>query len=162
MEIHDRNLCASCLQEEYDAFSHECIHETMAKNEKWLRHYKINSWPRWDYSMDEATLTFSEAGAPKVFCEMQVVGSTEGDSWEWSWGNKNYPDICKTRMLEVKELGAIKQWDQLTSLFLTNDEYLGWKCASIATHVLNGIFTYRCPHEGDFLYLAVLSAQFVN
>lgn len=134
----------------------------MAKNDRWFEHYKIDSWPRWDYSMDEATLTFSEAGTPKVICQMQVVGSTEGDSWEWSWGNKNLPDPCKTLMFKVKEFGAVKQWDQLTSLFLTNDEYLGWECASIALHVLNGIFAYRCPNKGDFLYLVVLSAQFVS
>jgi hypothetical protein len=134
----------------------------MDKNEKWLERYKINSWPRWDYAMEEATLTFSAAGVPKVVFRMQVVGSTKGDSWEWSWGNPHIPEACKARMLEVKEFGAAKQWARLTSLFLTNDEYLGWECASVASHILNGIGAYRCPAEGDFVYLVVLSAKFVN
>ncbi len=56
----------------------------MAKNEKWLAYYKINSWPRWDYSTEEATLTFSASGVAKVICQIQVVGTTEGTSWEWS------------------------------------------------------------------------------
>jgi hypothetical protein len=67
-------------------------------------------------------------------------------------------------MTEVQEFGASKEWSDLTSRFLTNDEYLGWKCASVASHILNGLFVYRCPTDdaGDFLYLVVLSAEFVQ
>jgi hypothetical protein len=105
MESHDRHLCASCLQEEYETFSHECVHESIAKNEKWLAHYRIHSWPRWDYSSEDATITFSEAGIAKVICQMQVVGTTEGDSWEWSWNNPKFPESCKRRMSEVQKFG---------------------------------------------------------
>ena len=63
----------------------------MEKSNLWLAKYKIGTWPRWDYSMDNGTLIFSERGKAKVICEMQVVGSAQGESWEWSWGNENYP-----------------------------------------------------------------------
>jgi hypothetical protein len=164
MGNHERHLCDACLKEEYADFKHTCVHESMAKNDIWLNKYKINDWTRWDYSMEDATLTFSDKGKPKVICDMQVVGSTEGDSWEWSWGNITYPIACRRRMNEVKVFGEEKQWSLLTTLFLTADEYLGWECAAIANHVLNGIGAYRCPSggKGDFMYVVILDSRFVN
>lgn len=164
MSDHDRKLCNACLKKEYEAFRHECVHESMAKNEIWLKEFKINDWPRWDYSMEDATLTFSQDGNPKVVCDMQVVGTTVGDSWEWSWGNHHLPDACRYLMQEVLSFGEEKEWELLTTLFLDNDEYLGWECSSIANHVLNGIGAYRCPDndESGFVYVVILSSRFVN
>jgi hypothetical protein len=66
-------------------------------------------------------------------------------------------------MQEVNEFGQEKKWEKLTTLFLNNDEYLGWECASIASHVLNGIGAYRCPSgDGNFVYVVILSSRFVN
>jgi hypothetical protein len=127
--------------------------------------YKIRSWPRWDYSLEEATLTFSEDGKAKVICEIQAVGSVVGEEWEWSWGNSNLPNTCKSRMLAVKEFCSEKQWNKLTSLFLPSNEYLGWELASIAVHLLGGTGVYRCPDSETpeyFMYLAILSSRFVN
>jgi len=164
MSEHDRTLCDNCLREQYADFKHECIHEAMARNRGWLAKYSIHSWPRWDYSTDDATLTFSEDGVAKVICQMQVVGSIQGDSWEWSWGNSNFPDTCRRRMSEVNDFGEEKQWEQLTTLFLTSDEYVGWECASVACHVLNGEGAYRCPSsDGDgAVFVVVLSSEFVQ
>jgi len=138
----------------------------MAKNKVWLKEYKIDDWPRWDYEMDDATLIFSENGKAKVICQIEVAGSTNPTSWEWSWGNENYPLTCRKRMEEVRTLGEEKQWDKLTSLFLEYDEYVGWECASIANHVLNGIGVYKCPsseeNKENAVYVVILSAQFVN
>jgi len=136
----------------------------MAKNAAWLEQYRINDWPRWDYSLANCTLTFSEGGQAKVICNMRAVGSVQGSSWEWSWGNENLPDACKNRMEEVQSFGEEKSWDKLTKLFLNNEEYLGWELASVTSHVLDGIGVYRCPHEtpGSFLYLVILSSDFVN
>ena len=165
MSDHDRNLCQACLEEEYDEFAHARTHESMAQNDIWRDKYKINDCPRWDYSLEEATLTFSKEGKPKVICQMQAIGSVEGDSWEWSWGNANFPDACKARMHEVREFGEEKQWPKLTSLFLDSDDYLGWELASVSIHILGGTAVYRCPDSetpGYYMYLAILSSQFVN
>jgi len=162
MSDHERHLCDTCLRDEYDEFAHDCIHKSIDQNNVWLEKYKINDWPRWDYSLEEATLTFSQKGV----CQIQAIGSVQGSSWEWSWGNKNLPDSCKTRMHEVRRFGEEKQWPTLTTLFLDNDsEYFGWELASVSVHILNGIAVYRCPDSdtlGYFMYLVILSAQFVN
>jgi hypothetical protein len=165
MSKHERHLCEGCLQDEYEAYAHDRVHESIDQNKTWLENYKIRSWPRWDYSLEDATLTFSENGKAKVICDIQAVGSVVGDEWEWSWGNGNLPEACKSRMPAVKEFGEEKQWNRLTSLFLPSNEYLGWELASITVHLLGGIGVYRCPDSGTpgyFMYLAVLSSRFVN
>jgi hypothetical protein len=73
-------------------------------------------------------------------------------------------------MCVVHELGEEKDWDRLTTLFLPNDENVGWECASIANHLLGGIGAYRCPDSDskrddnlvDAVYVAILSARFVD
>jgi hypothetical protein len=78
---HEGHLCETRLKEELGEFTHTCVHESMTKNETWFAKYKIDDLPRWDYSMEDATLIFSEDGKAKVICDMQVVGSTQDDSW---------------------------------------------------------------------------------
>ena len=138
----------------------------MEKNEAWLGRYRIREWPRWDYSLEDCTLTFSHEGKPKVICDIRAVGSVQGESWEWSWGNKNLPDACKDRMDQVRALGQEKGWERLSQLFLENDkDYLGWELASVTSHVLDGTAVYRCPDSetpGYFMYLVILSSEFVN
>jgi len=162
----DHHLCDPILDEEYKEFAHECVHKSIDQNNVWLEQYRINDWPRWDYSLEDATLTFSKDGKPKVVCEIRAIGSVQGDSWEWSWGNANLPDACKDRMLEVRDFGEEKQWGRLRSLFLKNDdEYLGWELASITVHVLGGTAVYRCPDSetpGYFMYLVILKSEFVQ
>jgi hypothetical protein len=160
-----RHLCDACLADEYQSWAHERIHESIAQNDIWLAKYKINDWPHWNYSLENCTLTFSQDAKSKVICEIRAVGSVQGDSWEWSWGNKNLPDPCKSRMSEVREFGEHKQWSKLTSLFLDNEEGLGWELASVTAHLLGGTAVYRCPDSqtpGYFMYLVILSSRFVN
>ena len=166
MSDHERNHCDTCLQQEYESFRHDCFHESMAQNDLLIEKYRIDSWPRWDYSMEDATLIFSDDGKAKLICQIEVAGSTTPTSWEWSWGNENYPISCRKRMGAVYAFGEEKQWDKLTSLFLEYDEYVGWECTSIACHVLNGIGIYKCPNsrksKKDAVYVVILSAEFVN
>lgn len=165
MTDHERDLCETCLRKEYDEFRHACIHESMAKNHIWLEQYAINSWPRWDYSLEDATLTFSKDGLPKVMCRIEVVGSIKGETWEWSWGNESLPFACRRGMGRIHEFGEERQWVRLSTLFLESDEYVGWECAAIANHVLGGIGVYRCPHDRaprDAVYVVIRSAEFVN
>ena len=165
MSGHGRNLCESCLANEYEEFAHKCVHLSIDQNEVWLEKYKINDWPRWDYSLEMATLTFSKEGRAGVVCQIQAVGSVQGDSWEWSWGNANLPAACKTRMHEVREFGEELKWTRLSSLFLDDQEGLGWELASVAVHLLDGTAVYRCPDSetpGYFMYLVILSSEFVH
>lgn len=165
MSDHDEDLRKTCRENEYETWAHDRIHESIERNDLWLKSYKIRDWPRWDYSLECCTLTFSKDGVSQVICDIQAIGSSLNDSWEWSWGNKNLPEACKTRLREVREFGESKGWSKLTSLFLENSEYLGWELASVTSHLLNAQAVYRCPDSetpGYFLYLVVLSSRFVS
>ena len=170
MSTHKTILCETCSLKPFEEFKHTCVHECMDLNKAMMETYKLGHWPRWDYQMEDATLVFSRDGKPQVICDMQVVGSTEGDTWEWSWGNAHLPEACRSRMCVVHELGEEKDWDRLTTLFLPNDENVGWECASIANHLLGDIGAYRCPDSDskrddnlvDAVYVAILSARFVD
>ena len=162
MTPHDRNLCADCLLEDYENFRHACVHEAQANNESWRNKYRIDDYPRWDYSMQDATLMFSIDGKNKVVCNMQVIGSLHGSSWEWSWGNPNLPDACRERVHEVRALGEEKQWCQLTHLFSECGPFTASEYGSIAAHILGAIALYRCGDENDAVWVVVMSSEFVN
>lgn len=169
MSVSHRTLCEVCLQKEYEEFRHTCVHESIDCNARLNETYKLGTWPRWDYQMDDATLIFSKDGEARVICDVEVAGSTEGNTWEWSWGNATMPQSCRSRMCAIHELGTEKNWTRLNTLFLPNDEYVGWECAGIANHLLGGIGVYRCPtsdskrddHLVDAVYVVILSARFV-
>jgi hypothetical protein len=165
MSSHDRHLCEACRQNEYEEYAHQCVHEAIEQNQLWIERFGIRNLPRWDYSLEDCTLTFSREGQAKVICDIVAVGSVQGSSWQWSWGNKNLPATCKARMDEVRSFGEEKQWSKLASPFLNSSDYVGWECASVTFHLLNGIATYRCPDSetpGYFMYLVILSSHFVN
>jgi len=163
----DRHVCDACLEKEYEAYAHARIHESMERNDAWTEKFRITSWPRWDYDHEGSHLTFSEAGHTRVIADIVVVGTTDknGTRWEWSWGNPNFPAESREKMAMVREFGEEKEWAKLTSLFLDNDEYLGWELSSIAGHILNAEGSYRCPDNddpGNFIYILAFNTKFVN
>jgi hypothetical protein len=163
MSDHQRNLCEACLQSEYEEFRHACVHEFMTRNSAWMGEYSIGTWPRWDYEMDDATLTFSENGNAKVIANMLVVGTVHGKEWQWSWGNANIPDRHRASLKDVFGFGTQKGWSSLTTLFLDSDDYLGWELSAVAGHILQAQALYRCPSGPEnFVYLAILQTQFIQ
>lgn len=166
-EQHHRQICQACLEKEYEAYRHACVHESMERNDVWRAKFKIGTWPRWDYEHEESRLVFSEAGRPRVIADIVVVGMVDkgGSRWEWSWGNPNFPIATRQSMDSVRAFGAEKEWPQLTSLFLDNDDYLGWELTSISHHLLNAEGAYRCPDDdepGNFIYVLAFNTHFVN
>jgi hypothetical protein len=158
---HNPDLCDTCQSADYESFRHDCVHESTEKNELWLGRFNIKTWPSWVYSLDDATLTFSQNGSLRVLCNIQVVGTIQDDTWQWSWSNHSLPAKCCHRLAEVKAFGRQKGWMKLSAPFLNADEYFGWDCASIASHLLQAESVYRCPTDTGFVYLAILSTHFI-
>lgn len=139
----------------------------MDRNREWTERFKIGDWPRWDYDHERSQLTFSAEGRVRIVADIVVVGTVDkdGSRWEWSWGNPNFPAHSRESMEKIKEFGEEKDWAKLTSLFLDNDDHLGWELSSIAAHILNAEGTYRCPDDeesGNFIYLVAFNTRFVN
>jgi hypothetical protein len=80
MSQHNPAQCQTCEQEDYEQFRHTCVHESIDQNATLHDQYKITTWQRWDYQMEDATLVFSEGGKPRVICEIEVAGSTKGET----------------------------------------------------------------------------------
>ena len=162
---NDRHLCDACLEKEYEAYRHARVHESMDRNEQWMEQFKIGDWPRWDRDFDSSTLIFSEEGQPRVIADIVVTGTVHGNEWEWAWGNPHLPAKSRDQMSAVRDFGEDKGWPKLTTLFLENDEYLGWELTAIAAHLLEAEGVYRCPDgdiSGGFVYVLAFNTRFVN
>jgi hypothetical protein len=135
----------------FQEFVHPIVHESIDKNRLFEEKYGI--YVRWDWDCDNATLTFSDGGLQKLKINVSVAGTTEGNSWEWSWANKNFEAHTKLDMEKVREFGEQKGLDPLTTAFLEADEHTGWEMTSVAVHVLDALGSYRFPTERGYCYL---------
>ncbi len=161
-------ICDDCFQE----FLHPLVHESMEKNNRFREKYGQHE--RWDWDTDSATLTFSNAGQPMLRVRCSVVGTTQGNQWEWSWANSNIPASEKLALEKVRAFGeansclcpgggsAFVAFDKLTSKFLDADEFTGWEMTAIAVHVLDSPGSYRFPTEHGYCYLIFREVEAVS
>jgi hypothetical protein len=140
-------VCADCFRE----FLHPIVHELMDKNKLFFERYGRHS--RWDWDNVAVTLTFSDPVLPTVRIDVTVVGSTVGDSWEWSWANPNYQAHSAQDMDKIREFGETNGYDKLTSAFLDADEFTGWEMTAVAAHLLGAPGAYRFPMDHGYCYL---------
>jgi hypothetical protein len=140
-------ICDDCFQE----FLHPLVHELMDKNQAFNDRYGLHA--RWDWDADSATLTFTDPAKPTLRIATSVVGTTEGDSWEWTWANRNFEALTKRDIELVRAFGETNRYEQLTSAFLEADEYTGWEMTAVAAHLLSAEGGYRFPTEHGFCYL---------
>lgn len=134
----------------------------MSLNERCKKEFHISSWPRWDYDLERATITFSEKGVPKVVASIQVVGTTsraEG-TWMWGWANDCLPPNAIKDVKRVREFGQIESIAELIKSELPDDEYLGWGMTAVAAKLLDAKGAYRCPDDNGFTYFVYSSIGF--
>jgi hypothetical protein len=136
-----------CLED----FVHPLFHELMGKNEGIEERY--GPYDRWHWDEEAIALTFSGSVKPTIRIDVTVVGSTEGNSGQWSWANRNWDAKAKVGMDEVREFGEANGYEMLTLPFLSADEYTGWEMTSVAAHVLNAQGAYRFPTDEGYCYL---------
>ena len=142
-----------CFQE----FLHPIVHELMDKNDALKERY--GSHARWDWDSGASTLTFTDPSKPALRILVTVVGTTEGDSWEWTWANKNFEPFTKRDMEKVRTFGEENGYHQLTTAFLDADEYTGWEMTAVAAHVLGAPGGYRFPTARGFVYVVYRSFE---
>jgi hypothetical protein len=136
----------------FEEFLHPLVHESMEKNERFTHQY--GQYARWDWDYERSVLIFSDPEKNALEIDASIVGTTEGDSWQWAWANRNLDPHATTDMAKVREFGEAKGYEKLTSAFLVADEYTGWEMTSVAVHVLGSPGSYRFPTERGHCYLA--------
>jgi Family of unknown function (DUF6882) len=124
--------------EEFANFRHSAVHELMRLNKNCEEEFRISSWPRWDYDVDSATLTFSLDGVSKVIASIEVVGTTSitAGTWMWGWANENLPATVTKAMEKVRAFGEQESVTELTQATCPDDEYVAWEMTAIAAQVL--------------------------
>jgi hypothetical protein len=140
----------TAYDDRFQEFLHPLVHESMEKNERFSEKY--GNHDRYDWDSEAATLTFSNAGIPRLRLQVSIVGTTEGDSWQWSWANPNLSILSKLDMDTVRAFGVANGYEQLTSKFLVADEYTGWEMAAVASRLLGALGSYRFPTDHGFCY----------
>jgi hypothetical protein len=140
-------ICDDCFED----FAHPLVHESQAKNDRFRE--KFGQFARWDWDDERSTLTFSDPQKPALEIDVSIVGTTQGDQWEWSWANKNIPPHSKLDMEKVRDFGEANGYDKLTSAFLESDEYTGWEMTSVAVNILGASGSYRFPTDHGYCYL---------
>jgi len=140
-------LCDGCFED----FVHDLWHELEEKNNRYFETYGRHK--RWDWDSEAVTLTFTDSVLPTVRIDVSIVGTIEGNSWQWSWANGNLSDLEKKDMVKVRDYGEANQLEKLTSRFLDADEYTGWEMTAVAAHVLDAPGAYSFPTERGRCFL---------
>ncbi len=150
--------------EQFSEFRHAAVHDLMSLNRKCDNDFHIDSWARWDYDLDRATLTFSQDKVPKVIASIQVVGttSTTDGAWLWGWANENLPTTATKAIKKVRAFGESENLAELTRSSCPDDEYHGWAMTAIAAKVLEAKGAYRCPNENGFVYMLYSSIRLAS
>ncbi len=146
--------------EEFADFVHPLTHEAIEKNDRNRELYGKHS--RWDWDSDSAVLTLSDPEKATLLIDATIVGTTQGDSWQWSWANGNIPFHSKKDMEKVREFGEARGYMELSSRFLKADEYTGWEMTAVAAHVLDALGTYRFPTDHGHCYLIYRKIQKIS
>lgn len=148
--------------EEFHEYAHSAIHQLMELNQKYQEEFKIGSYERWNYELEEGTLTFSHDGTPYVVAEIQAAGSIalKSRSWMWGWANESLPDQVTRLLYAVRQFGegngiprlADGYWEDAT-------EADGWEMAAVANRIIGGKGVYRCPDESGFFFLILMKIR---
>jgi len=145
--------------EAFQDFIHPFTHEIIGKNERNEALYGRHV--RWDWDEEKSLLTFSDPDNSTLRIKVTVVGTTEGDSWQWSWANPNFEAHEKLGMEQVREFGKSTGYEQLISPFAKADEYTGWEMTAVAAHVLDALGSYRFPTDDGYCYLVYRKIEVV-
>lgn len=142
----------------YAGWRHEAVHQLQSKIAQLKAEFRLGDWPRYDYDLEAGTLTFSEAGVPKVVAEIQIAGTTsfKAGDWLWAWGNSHWPAELITDSEQVRAFGEEHRISELAESYVTDEDLnaLGWELTSIAVRINDALGAYRPPREeGGGLFL---------
>lgn len=149
---------------EFAEFRHKAVHKLMRLNKRCDEKFRISAWPRWDYDLDMATLTFSKRGIPKVIASIQVAGTTSkgAGTWLWGWANESLPVAATEALAKVRAFGRKRRVPELSEASAPDDEYVGWGMTAVAAEILGAKGAYRCPSGDGFVYVIYTEIHFAS
>jgi hypothetical protein len=127
-------------------------------------HYRINSYPRYDWYQENAELVFSDKGKPVVVADVQFVGSisTRSGTWMWSWANASLLESAKSRIRQVRAYGEGHSILQLACACWEGDEADGWEMTAISAFLLKAKGAYRSPDENGSTFMVMTDIRWAQ
>jgi hypothetical protein len=126
--------------------------------------FQIGSWERFDLSQEQAAITFSTGGIPRVRAKIQIIGSFahRSSSWLWSWANESILPEAAEAVHLLETFGAHHGLDKLSTPGFPATEPDGWQLASVACLLLEGDGVYRAPGERSSLFVVMRDVERVE
>ena len=145
----------------YAAWRDEAFDDLTAKQARVAEHFKLGQWPRYDYDLESARLTFSDADKPMVGCDIQAVGTVGRSDWLWAWANDSIPTKSTVDLAQVRAYGDEHGIHELSSPTAKskNLQGLGWMFTAIAVRLLDADGAYRTP---DGLFMVCRSIRLLS
>jgi hypothetical protein len=152
-----RSLAFEDLVETAGAYLGDCQHSLE-------RDYRLDTWPRWDWSQETRQLVFSDEGVAKVVADIAFVGSvsTKSDTWLWAWANETVdPGLCDA-LLPIRQFGEAHGFPHLTTAKWHAHEADGWEMTAIAAFLLQAKGAYRSPSDNGFTFMIMTAVAWVG
>lgn len=146
--------------QEYDEWIATARQRTQERMAVAQAQFGMGTNKRYEIDLQTATIRFFDpSGDERIRAEIQVAGSwsTASNSWLWGWENQSVPAAAVSRMTAVRELGAQRQIDKLTTSFAPCDEGEAWSMASVASEIVDSQSVYRTVGAKNQLFLLLFS-----
>jgi hypothetical protein len=171
-----RLLCANCYQKvrllnwprEHIAATAKLLDSSIpylqARQRELETHFRLGTYPRYDWDQESAELVFSDRGTPKVIANIQFVGSvsTRSRSWLWSWANPSLLEPAKSKIRMVREYGDRHSLLKLACAYWSADEEDGWEMTAVSAYLLKAKGVYRSPDERGFTFLIMTDVRWAE
>lgn len=171
-----RLLCAGCYQRarllNWPRENHDALARLIETSTAYLQamqaeleaHYRVGTYPRYDWYQDPAELVFSDRGKPVVIADIQFVGSiaTRSRSWMWSWANTSLLESAKSRIREVRTYGDTHSLLKLACGYWDADEVDGWEMTAVSAFLLKAKGAYRSPDERGFTFMVMTDVRWAQ
>ena len=148
----------------FQKFADEALEEAQAKQAKLIKEYRIDSYERYDWDQDSATLVFSDAGVAKVIATFQFVGShsKRSGTWLWAWGNRSIDEKLSAGARKVRAYGEQHKISRLTQAKWAAQEVDAWEMAAVQAKLTGALGLYRSPDENGASFLAITAIRWAK
>jgi hypothetical protein len=111
------------------------------------RVFRIDSYPRYDWSQGTGELVFSDGAVPKVIATTQVVGDFGGrtKTWLWAWANDSIDKKLVVGAERVRRYGQVHGMWRLTFESWPTTLNDGWCLTAITALLSHAKGAYRIP-----------------
>ena len=128
-----------------------------ARQDRMIEEFALDTWKRWYWDQNTATITFSTDDVPGVRARIQVVGSLgkRSGTWLWSWDNASILEGAAMGVPFLRAFGEQHGFEKLVTACWPADEVDAWEMTAIACHLLDGDGVYKAPSEEGALFLVL-------